>query len=91
MKIEFNENYSIKYEITEDEKKQLLQEFSNKFNSAHKLMAWIEDPDVTVQDRLPYFANMFFIFKSMNKLLEMLLEAKLSETEIIKALNELPF
>jgi len=91
MELIFHENYSINFRITEDEKKQLLEEFSDKFNSAHKLMAWIENPDVPVEERKEYFANLFFIFQSMDRLIKMLLDAGLSETEIIKALNELPF
>jgi hypothetical protein len=91
MELIFHENYSINFRITEDEKKQLLKEFSDKFNSAHKLMVWIEDPNVPVRDRTEYFPNMFFIFQSMDRLLKMLLDAGLSETDIVKALNDLPF
>lgn len=91
MKLQINDNFSINFHLTEDEKKELLKDFSNNFTQAHKLMAWIEDPNVKITERLEYFAHMWFIFESMSRILKLLTEAGLSEKQIIEALNELPF
>ncbi len=91
MKIQIHENFSTNFELTEEEKKSLLEEFSQNFTQAHQLMKWIEDPDVPIKDRTEYFPHMCFIFETMHKILGILREANLSEKEIITALNELPF
>lgn len=91
MQIRINENFSITYKLTEDEKKELLTAFSDNFTQAHQLMKWMDDVNVSKEERLGYFSHMFFIFQTMDRLLRMLLDAGFSETEIITALNELPF
>jgi hypothetical protein len=91
MNVNFTETFALKYILTEDEKNGLLEEYSNNFTQAHKLMAWIEDPNVPVQERAQYFTSMYLIFESMSNMLKLLLAAGINELEIIKALNDLPF
>lgn len=91
MELKFGNIYDLKPKFTEEEKSQLLKEFSDKFTEAHKLMAWIEDPTVNLDDRTQYFNHMYCIFDSMHILTKLLRKSGLTEKEIIAALNEVPF
>ncbi len=79
------------FTFTEDEKKKLLEQFSNNFTQAHQLMAWIEDPNVPVKERYQYYDHMFHIFESLHTLLLIFPEAGITSNQVIDALNELPF
>lgn len=91
LELVINDNFSLNFKFTVDETKKLLESFSNNFTQAHMLMKWIEDPNVKMAERLDYFAHMWFIFESMSRILRILMEAGVSEKQIIEALNDLPF
>lgn len=91
MQLTFGNMYDLKPQFTEEEKNQLLMELSNKFTEAHKLMAWIEDPAISLETRVQFFNHMYCIFNSMHILLHLLKKSGLTEKEIIAALNDVPF
>lgn len=91
MDIKFGEIFDLAIKFNEDEKKEILKEFSNNFTQAHKLMAWIEDPNVNINERTKYFSSMFCIFDSMLLLIKLLMNSGMTDKQIIEALNDLPF
>lgn len=91
MELKFGDIYDLKPQFSEEEKNKLLKEFSDKFTESHRLMAWIEDPTVSLDDRTKYFNHMYCIFNSMHILMHLLRKSGLTEKEIIASLNEVPF
>jgi glutathionylspermidine synthase len=88
--LEVRQDFGIRYVLGQQEKCDILLDFGTLFHRCTQMMVWFDNGQVSTEQKLEYWSNLYNIFESMHELIVIMLKAGITENEILEQLR-IPF